>query len=397
LTSTFIVHTSFRLPTLETNSPHTTVQTQSTVEALRTDAELAVLADEWNRLGEEAAAPNAFMSYDWFKLWARRHADEGRPGAVRPHVVVLRKEGAVSGIAPLVRRTMQRVLRVRKLGFATHHSDYNDLLVGRDDGTALRAVAEHLAQTAAEWELMDLRELRDHGSGTAGLEDALRQAGLRYQVLEESGGCPYVAMDSEAAAMIEQLRQTLRRQHRKAESEGLRIRVIEHPEREPGLVEILAALDKKKQGHRSSEIFLANYREVFQHLFDTLGPRGWLYVALLEIGGTPAAFILGFRCGRKMWDYTGSYDRAYARFSPGRLLMPPLLDYCRTNGFDEYDLLRGEEGYKLAWCKSDHRRARVVVWNRRWFSRLMAAVYLRTRVRPSLSEPHNTPNDATVE
>lgn len=389
------------LPTLDTNSQDAYVRLCSTAETLHSGDEVAALADEWNRLSEEATAPNVFTTYDWFRLWTAQHAKEEAPRHLLPHVVVLRENGRVSGIAPLARRTVRRFVDMRKLGFATHHSDYNDLLVGAGNAMQLSALAEHLARTAGEWELMDLRELRDAGSGTAGLERALERAGLMYRVFPEGEGCPYMPITGDAKATLHRLsghvRRVLRRRGEKAEEMGLRIRIVEHPENEPELIKTMTLLDAKKQAHRDSDMFAGKYPALFQKLFDVLGPRGWLYVALVEIEGKPVAFQFGFRCGRKLWDYTKAYDRTHARFAPGTLLLLPLLDYCHTHGLDEYDFLRGEEEYKMAWTETCHRRARVVVWNRRWLSRLCASLYMRARVSPVLSMPSSAPSDTTVE
>ena len=58
-------------------------------------------------------------------------------------MLAIKQNEAVVGIAPLVRRKLYRFgLRVRKLEFATSHSDYNELVVGRDTH-ALTQVAIH--------------------------------------------------------------------------------------------------------------------------------------------------------------------------------------------------------------------------------------------------------------
>ena len=110
-------------------------------------------------------------------------------------------------------------------------------------------------------------------------------------------------------------------------------------------------------------------------MLDDLGPRGWLYVALLERGDAPVAFQFGFRCGNKLWDYSKAYDRSYSRCAPGTALVHAMLDYGFSRGYDEYDFLRGEEPYKMAWSTGCHRGFRLLIWNRRWVSRARKFVY----------------------
>ncbi|MGA7256950.1 MAG: GNAT family N-acetyltransferase [Terracidiphilus sp.] len=356
------------------------------VKVVQSDMFLPALERDWNHLSDATVHPNPFASFAWFRAWTKRHAQEVRPGRLKPWVLVLEQNGQVAGISPLVLRLSSRLLRVRKLGFSTPHADYNDLVLGSDQFGQTEAVVNFLAGNTKCWDIADLRDLRDT-DGAGIIEQALRRTGLHYRVFSESEGCPFLTVEGNAAFLMKKLsghvRRTLRRRRERAAAEGLSLRIIERPDREPGLIESLAALDWKKHAHRSSPPFLAAHPEVFQALFDDLGPRGSLYVAMLEQNRQPIAFQLGFRCGKRLWDYTKAYDRSFSRFAPGTLLLPALLDYCFEHGYEEYDFLRGEEEYKTVWSTGCHRRYRIIVWNNRLRSRLQAAAYLKLRVRPT--------------
>ncbi len=364
--------------------------TSYVVNILHSDSEVASAESDWNRLLVLDGSPNVFMSYGWFNAWIRQHAEESPSSRIAPFVLKLLQDGQVTGIAPLARRISSRALRIRKISFATHHSDYNDLMVGSDLDGQTSAIVEFLAKNKREWDLVDLRELRDTGDGCKSLEQALQRSGLPYRIFTEPEGCPFLRIEGNAATVMQRLsghvRRTLRRRSEKAQDEDMRIRIIERPDLEPGLVDTLTALDWKKQAHRSSPVFFAAYPRAFKEVFEKLGPMNQLYVALLEIGNQPVAFQLGFRCGKKFWDYTKAYDRAYSRFAPGTLLLPALLDYCADGGFEEYDFLRGEEEYKLIWSSGIHRRFRVIVWNHRWTSRIKAALFLKYRTAQSQTD-----------
>jgi CelD/BcsL family acetyltransferase involved in cellulose biosynthesis len=127
----------------------------------------------------------------------------------------------------------------------------------------------------------------------------------------------------------------------------------------------MALESQKRIGGTSMPPFISRYPEVFETLFGTLGPRGWIYVALMELRGQPLAFQLGFRCGKKLWFYQTAYDHAFARLSPGTMLIPAVLDYGFARGYDEYDFLTGDESYKATWCSDSHETFRVEIWNGR--------------------------------
>jgi CelD/BcsL family acetyltransferase involved in cellulose biosynthesis len=361
-------------------------------ESLREDAAVSlsasVISDEralrdletdWNRLSESSTNPNAFMTYGWYRAWLTAQLKEIGDGRTQPHVIVLRNGDEIAGIVPMVRRIASRWLRVRKLRFASEHADYHDFLVGDDAESLIVSFADQLRNTADEWDVVDLRELRDTGSSKVVIERELKRAGLRYLILPEQHGCPWLHVSGNAETLMKRhsghVRRTMRKRSERAASEGFRVRIVENPQDEPGLLEKLIALDWKKHLHKTSPTFLARFPEAFRSLIETLGPRGWLYVALLENDTEAIAFQIGFRCGDKLWDYTKAYDRSFSRLAPGTLILPDLLDYAHAQGFCEYDFLRGEEPYKLEWSDGCHRQFRLLIWNPRRTSRVKKFFY----------------------
>ncbi len=359
-----------------------------TIEVISTDDELLPLETDWNRLSETSSHPNAFMTYGWFQAWSHRLTAGKSRKCLQPYVLAIRHDDSIVGIAPLVRRTVSRFgFRVRKVEFVGDHADYNDLLVSDDSSDPTSAIVRHLAETQDEWDIIDLRKLREEGEGIARIEQALARTNLFYSILPEPEGCPYLPIEANSSLGVAKLsggaRRTLRQRMKKAAAEGLRTRIIENPHQEPGLLKVLIELELKKHIHKSTTTLVGTYPDVFQSLFVTLGPSGWLYVALLEERDQPVAFQIGFRCGGKLWDYSKAYDPSFSRFAPGTLLLQALLDYGLSQGFDEYDFLEGEEPYKMIWSTGCHRRYRLLIWNRRGNSRLRKFLYydVKTTIR----------------
>ena len=294
-------------------------------------------------------------------------------------------------MTPLVRRVSSRgLLRVRKLEFSTIHADYNDAVLGGDFAAQIMAVVDCLAQTADQWDIVDLRDLGDSEDRIACIRNSLAHAGLSYRFLPERERCPYMSVQCSWAEMIKKHSRSTRRVFRnftEMTREGLRVRIVEDPQKEPGLLKQLIALEAQKRvrGERSAP-FLGIYSELFQSLFDTLGPRGWITVVLLEWKGRLVAWQLLYRCGKKLWGYSTAYDHGFSDLSPGTVLIPAVVDYCYAHGFEEFDLLRGEEPYKMRWATGFHQSYRLLIWNRRWMSRLRANAYLRFRVQNSISK-----------
>ena len=356
--------------------PHPT-QAHSTVLAtpgcsvtpVGTQENLLSLEVDWNRLSEAAEVPNVFMTFGWFRAWNQRLTEEDPRR--RPHILVLRQGREVMGVSPFVLRTCSRFgFVVRKIEFVGNQADYNDFVLGGDAPGQIEAVARFLAQTSDEWDLVELMDLREAGGQIPRIESALARANLFHRILPERMGCPYLPLDQAPSALVNNMpghvRRALQKRLEQVSMEGLRVRIIENPHQEPGLLEKLIDLEHKKE---TAGPFIGQYPEVFRAVLDDLGPRGWLYVALLERGDAPVAFQFGFRCGNKLWDYSKAYDRSYSRCAPGTALVHAMLDYGFSRVYDEYDFLRGEEPYKMAWSTGCHRGFRLLIWNRRWVSR----------------------------
>jgi len=365
--------------------------TRFSVNAISTEEGLSSLEEDWNRLGETAESPNVFTTFDWFRAWNRHRSHETRRSLRRPNVLVLKKDGAIAGISPLIYRETSRFgMAVRKMEFVGREADYNDLVLGNNAAAQSVAIAEFLAETHDHWDLVDLRDLRGTGETIAQIESALSNAGLIYRSLPEEERCPFLPIDAPSSEIVSSRSRSIRRmadglhtlrkkQHRleRMSAGGLRVRIIENPQSEQGLLQKLIALENQKHVHGElSPPFISVYPEVFQSLFDSLGPRGWIYIAMMEMGDQPIGWRLGFRCGKKLWDFLTAYNHAYSRLSPGTMLVNAVLDYGYSHGYTEHDFLRGEESYKMQWSTGFHQTYRLLIWNRRWISQARALMYL---------------------
>jgi CelD/BcsL family acetyltransferase involved in cellulose biosynthesis len=366
------------------------------VEPVVTEAALDALEGDWNRLSGGTESPNVFMTYGWFRSWIRRLVQDERKLGFQPYVLVLKRGGEVVGISPLIRRmAAAKFLRMRKLEFATYHADYNDLVLGDDAAGQIEAVADFLARWSGQWDVADLRDVRDHGGSIEQIKGALTRSGLLYRLLPEQERCPYMPIDKPWAEMMMEHSRSTRRAYRRfieMKAQGLKARMVEDPQNQPGLLKELIAVEAQKQvGGELSQPLLGAFPEVFQGLFDLLGPLGWIVVTLLEWEGRVIAWQILYRAGRKLWGYSTAYDHNFSAFSPGTAMVAEVVDYGLARGFDEFDFLRGSETYKGRWVTGSHHSYRLLIWNKRPMSRLRAFALLRFRIRPPASRGGERP------
>jgi CelD/BcsL family acetyltransferase involved in cellulose biosynthesis len=364
---------------------------QILVETITTQDGLVSLERDWNRLSRTSKFPNVFMTFDWFRVWNERFGSHGWRSQRSLNILVLKKDGVIVGISPLIRAVYSRFgFTVRRLEFVGEEGDYNDLVVGDASTGQIEAVVDFLKRTSSEWDVIDLRYLRKAGSSLAQLESALSRARLPYCIGLEEETCPYMLIDAPWAEILGRRSPSTRHVFRNQQSrinrlkeEGLRTRMIENPQGEPRLLERLIAVEAKKRvGGQLVDPFFGRHPDVFQSLLDSLGRKGWISIALMELGERLLAWHLLFRCGQDLWGYQMAYDDDFARLSPGTMLIPAVIDYGFARGFRVYDFLRGEEPYKMRWTTDFRQSHRVQIWNRRWISRLRKFGYFD--VRPAL-------------
>jgi len=341
--------------------------------------EVLQLQTIWDELCEKSEHKNAFMTFGWYRSWIEN-------AQVTPYLLISSRDGVMTGICPLVLRHIHRFgLSLRKLEFLGPHTDYNDLIAGDDVSCQVAAILAHLRTSSNEWDLLDLREIRDLGDQIDHFEVALQNSGLRYRLAAESAACPFLQITGNSKHLMKVLsadrQRFLHKMIRHAEDQAYSIQIIESPEECQRLLDDLIELDHKKATQKGIPLFIGANPKAFRMIFDELGPAGWLYAATMRIHGTLVAFELGFRCARKLWVYTKAYDREYSRYSPGTVLLCAVLDYGYAKGFKEYDFLRGEEPYKLQWSNLLHRQSRVVIWNRKLKSRICALFYRNSRLK----------------
>ena len=81
--------------------------------------------------------------------------------------------------------------------------------------------------------------------------------------------------------------------------------------------------------------------------------RGWLRLWILELDGTPAAALYGFRFAGADYFHQGGWDPAFDRYSIGFLLCVRAMRAALEDAMSEFRLLRGDEQYKGRLANAD--------------------------------------------
>ena len=300
---------------------------------------------------EARGAAFVFQSFDWCATWFET---VGRFLRVEPVLVHVRDPG--SGAEMFLPLGVQpNRFRVRALGFLDGRlADHAAPVLAGPAGSAFEAgamvVLLRRIGKALKADVLDLKHLRAvvddapnpligaHAEPASYATHGVRLAGPR-----ESLAVGRLSAGHQAGN---------RRRLRRLEAQGKpRFLIAETLEQALAILE--STLAQKSQQNRDTgrpnPLALPAYREFYVRMTREHHGSGLVHLAALYLDDRPLATHWG--CvykGRFVW-LMPSYDQAWSKASPGRLLLDHLVEWSWRRGLREFDFTIGDELYKLAY------------------------------------------------
>lgn len=307
---------------------------------------LAPWKDQWDALAAAQGLP--MLYYAWF-LAAERHLAE--PGSVRV-VYVLNAEASLCAACALELRHDNRGRRSYQiLGMPRLYEP--SALLYRDPAAhnaLIKALAglDHPVVLARVW---------PDASGTDAADRRWRLSRHALVLGKHSAPSQYLELAGDYAQYHERLpsqrRYDLRRAYRRAESAGpLRCEILTPA---PGDIQATLttafAVEALSWKGRQGCAVLANagLREFFFTMLHALATEHRVLVALLYSDATPIAAQICLLDQQRLWLLKIGYDEAYARLSPGLILMNEVIKHSYREGFSGIEFLGSAEGWVEAW------------------------------------------------
>ena len=317
------------------------------VAEVTTAAALEALAPEWTALWQRSPTATPFQSPAWLLPWWKHF------GRGKLLTITVRYAGALVGLLPLYIFEEPDGRKLLPVGIGI--SDYLDGVFDEAvaDGAATAALA-HLAPTADRWDVCDLHQLPP----ASPLLTAAAPEGLRDEI-GPGEPCPVVKLPDSVEELPRRLPRrmaaNLRLYRRRAEKSG-RVRFERaRAETHPTLLDDLLELHGARWGERGLPGVLADeaVRRFHQDAAPALLALGILRLYVLRLDERPIASCYGFISKGRACAYLKGFDPAYARLSPGTLVLGHVLEEAIREGAAECDYLRGREPYKQHWGPED--------------------------------------------
>lgn len=319
------------------------------IEIITDVAGLEALRDEWVAL--ERADPHAsfYATHDWVRCWWAGHHDA--PG-VELHVVVVRQNRELVGIAPLAVHPLKRKgQRLRQLRVAGRGDELTFLVSPTaNPRTVLKDVFKHLAGEPT-WHEVDMTNIPAGSPLARHLLSSELHEHVRFHV--ES---PYIDLEGRSRvsdlAVPDKLGNYRRRFLRDT---GARFAVFEDDT--DGIFARLAALHLLEKQHLIEAHGRDDRRSLFEdaHRYAHLEalyrtPGRCITFAYLDAAGELLAHRTCFRHGRRLLSWNSAYHPSVERYRVGKVIQYDIVDHVLTNDLaDTFDLGAGRYPWKYEW------------------------------------------------
>lgn len=278
--------------------------------------EIESLRERWEKL----PAPTMFQSYAWNHAAARVFGDREKP-----HVLYAETDSGVALIPAAVREG-----KLRMLGDAMF--DYRDVLVQGDAGVLGSAWAR-ASELGLDFETGALRQ------------DGNIAAWDRFE-LSRYYGAPFVSHTN--AADFASRHHRLGRWVRRFAREGVQLR--SHTGENSALVRQIYERKADQPAESGDSLFADALRVEFMvRVCAAVGAACEIFT--YETAGTLVASLVTFRDGDLRRFYTVQFDPAWAKYSPGTVLIYEITRRSLEAGID-CDYMTGEHAYKMRFATS---------------------------------------------
>lgn len=304
------------------------------------------LREPWHALWERLEHPHLFFSFDWcWNVW--KLVAEPRRNALR--LVTGTVDGRLVLIWPMM--SDHRILRM----LSSETLEYRDVIVER---------SVHEAQWVDEaWEYI-VAHVRSDAFIFQNLRSpsvlARKMASLPTVRSIGGGWCPVIRLDAfadwdaYAATLPRSLVSDQRRQWKRlgVAMPQCTFKLIDRADAIGPVMDWLAHHKLRWGSTRGKPTiwFEAEDRRNLLKAIATLAlANGTLVLGTLADGNTILSAGLGHVCGSEFLFHAFAYDESYGTYSPSRLLMQRLVQWCMDRGVRTYDFMPGDEAYKRIW------------------------------------------------
>lgn len=307
----------------------------------------ALMKEDWNDLLRRSASDTVFLRWEWLHTWWEAFG-RGRTLCI----LAARDGGRLVGAAPFYLEEDSRGVRHLRFCSDELYPDGLDVISERGrEREVVGATASWLFGGGLRWDVASLR----HVGSASVLPGLLRGSGRTWRAGPPEP-CPYIRMEGTFEAYAEgrpRLADVLKKEKRLLEK-GITHRVIREEGELPKAMDDLFLLhDKRAREKGITTVFTSEGIQAFhRRLAGQFLKEKILNLQFLTDGENAVSALYSFHYKRKIYFYQSGFDPAWRAWSVGAVMIAVALRRAFQDGLEEFDFLKGDEGYKALWMNA---------------------------------------------
>jgi CelD/BcsL family acetyltransferase involved in cellulose biosynthesis len=328
----------------------------ATVDVVTDDTAFIELESEWNDAVERARIPHPFLRHEWVRTWW----DAFRTPSSRLYIQVVRMNGRVVAIAPLMRDTtaMYGIPARRVRLIHNDHTPRTDIIVADCADTSYQAVWRALRDDPEPWDILLLSQL-ERDSRTSRILSEFAAAERLQSGSWRSSDSPYLPITGSWDRYLNTLSAKFRSNLRNRLSRLTKIGPVSFEVlTDRGAIEAAAddAWRLESSGwKREAGTAIASdaaVRRFYTSLIERGTRAGWLRLLFLKVGGRRIATSYGACFDQRLFLFKTGYDPEFAAGAPFKILTSFAIQDACARGLCEVDFLGDAEPWKLEWTST---------------------------------------------
>lgn len=344
------------------------------------------LRPEWDALHEPGEDQNPFLCCDWFAAWWRAFS-----GGRTLYLVTARRQGRLLAVLPLMlERSWRHGMPLRRLAaIANDHTPQFDLVRSRDEELIHRSIWNHLMAQQSHWDVIDLPHLSAGSVTTKRFAQLAQEQAVGYSLWPRAPRSPWIEIqrswDDYLASRSPGFRKSLRRKMRRLAALGrVGLETVTEPD---GLDQALAeGLAIEAEGWKgSNKTAMASQPAVagfYAELAQTMAARAQLRLHFLTLDGVRIAFDYSLVANRCLYSLKAGHSSAYARRSPGTVLLALMVEKAHQEDLRAVDLLGESDEFKMHWTDTTQTHQWLHCYSRSFRGRLFH--FVKSRLLPRM-------------
>ena len=236
-------------------------------------------------------------------------------------------------------------------------ADYPDLLIHCDHPEIIGLLTKYLFD--ARWDWIDFVDISERSRNLNLLIDAFKKNGCS-PIIQQGAICPGIRIsegwEEYWSRKKSKTRYTINKKSKRlaAECGPLSLQVLTTGEEIGRGLEEASKVHAARWARQHTRTMFSEKKgqAFFGEALSGLAREGMVRLYLLRAGDRLTAFSLSFVGGGAHYYYIPGFDQAFAKDSPGHLLLLEIVREAHELGLGLFDFMRGEEEYKYRWAET---------------------------------------------